>query len=249
MVDVITLSPYGAGINPKCIGAINTEYIILGNNTEPAIMIDNTINPSQIFFHGIAVPPVIGAIINTNLATAGLNSPGTMYVGSKNTDTIVLGGNKEIVLDNSIIPPQIYMHGVALPRLINPSDSTSYSIKVSGSGNSTTLPNAVSLVANVASQNIIGINSISPGTNNIFTIVNDGSYEITNIDQVFLVAKSESSVFDNETGFYLEVDSPIKQSMSKQKCCIFALKDTKIGFGTNSTITLNTHFTIKHIGP
>jgi hypothetical protein len=237
-----------AGINPKCIGAINTDYIILGNEDGSGIVVDNTINPSQIFFNGVAMPPVIGAITIFNSTVEGLNPPRTMYIGSKNTNTIVLGSNSEIILDNTVTPAQIYMYGVAMPRLIRPSDMTLYYINLSGSGNSATLPDAITLVANVASQSIISIDSIGAGTNNIFTIVNDGSYEITNIDQIFLVAKTELSVFDNETGFYLLPDMPIKQSMAKQKCCIYALKGAKIGFGTNSTITLNTQFSITHIG-
>jgi hypothetical protein len=101
-----------SGLNPVgtlCLGAINTSIVLIGN----AIKIDNTTAISEITIDGEAYvsngsPTVFPNIISS----AGLNPTGTLRIGTSNTSEVIMGLLK---IDNTVVPPQIYINEIALP--------------------------------------------------------------------------------------------------------------------------------------
>jgi hypothetical protein len=101
-----------SGLNPVgtlCLGAINTSEVLIGN----AIKIDNTTAISEITIDGEAYvsngsPTVFPNIISR----AGLNPTGTLRIGTSNTSEVIMGLLK---IDNTVVPPQIYINEIALP--------------------------------------------------------------------------------------------------------------------------------------
>jgi hypothetical protein len=103
-----------SGLNPVgtlCLGAINTIEVLIGN----AIKIDNT--TAEIYFHDIKVPTTTdGTLSNFDsviTSKAGLNPSGDLRIGIS-TSQIDMGLLK---IDNTVVPSQIYVHGVAYPPI------------------------------------------------------------------------------------------------------------------------------------
>jgi hypothetical protein len=105
-----------SGLNPAgtlCLGAINTSEVLIGN----AIKINNDTTPVEIYFHEIKVPDASGTLLNfDNVITskAGLNPSGTLHIGVSTTNEVDMGLLK---IDNTVVPPQVYINGVAYPPI------------------------------------------------------------------------------------------------------------------------------------
>jgi hypothetical protein len=99
------------GLNPAgtlCLGAINTIEVLIGN----AIKIDNT--TSEITINGEAYAYVSNGsqTVLPIISKEGLNPTGTLRIGTSNTSEIDMGLLK---IDNTVVPPQVYINGIALP--------------------------------------------------------------------------------------------------------------------------------------
>ena len=104
-----------SGLNPAgslCFGANTTSGVSIGFND--AITIDNTTTPAKITINGTIYN---GSGTSTDFTTlilsnAGFNPSGSLNIGTSNTNEITIGPLK---IDNTVVPPQIYMNGVSLP--------------------------------------------------------------------------------------------------------------------------------------
>ena len=130
-----------SGLNPAgilCLGAINTSIVLIGN----AIKIDNT--TSEITINGIKVPDASGTQLNFDSvinSKAGLNPSGTLHIGVS-TAQIIMGLLK---IDNTVIPSQVYINGVAYPPIEIPV-AHDYTLAEDSTGDKDTLSDQISFV-------------------------------------------------------------------------------------------------------
>ena len=102
-----------SGLNPTgtlCFGANNTTSVSIG--FDDAITIDNItaeISVNGTIYNGSGTQTDFTSLI---LSNAGFNPSGSLNIGTSNTSEITIGSLK---IDNTVLPPQIYMNGVSLP--------------------------------------------------------------------------------------------------------------------------------------
>jgi hypothetical protein len=110
------------GLSPTnlCLGLLNTEGVVIG--ADYALVLDNTSLPPQVFFNKVAITVAGPHTSPSIISSAGLNPSGGLLIGTKNTNRIDFG---PLVVDNSVIPSQIYVNGKAW-TLPAPSDSSNY---------------------------------------------------------------------------------------------------------------------------
>jgi hypothetical protein len=171
-----------AGLNPAgtlCLGAINTIEVLIGN----AIKINNTTATAEITidgetYSGTGTPTVFPNIISR----AGLNPTGTLHIGTSNTSEIDMGLLK---IDNTVVPPQIYINGISVPpgSLTNTSDKfilENNVIQDNSDINLSPLSKTLRFI-NVNNSTIVTVGSIPDGQgngqNNVLVIAQQGLYE------------------------------------------------------------------------
>jgi hypothetical protein len=241
------MNPSGA----MCLGASNTNSIVLGHN---AIAIDNSKTPAQIYINEAPFfyIPVPGTLVKdfSNLipSRAGFNPSGTLRIAYKNTEFLDMGLLK---IDNTVVPPQVFANGAALPPVESPDDTDQYSYYVlpEATGNGQTLevyfqPDPVNPINRVVAE----IASVDPFNNGGLEIYRKGIYEVefqVNVNSedvlseqsldgsVFLKAMYPDNVLNPSTGAHLSANEMIPQSN-----IMFSKGNT-----TSETITFNIYTT------
>lgn len=238
------MNPSGA----MCLGAVNTNNIILGDN---AIIIDNTKTPAQIYINDVAYFPTPGSFIDFSVlipSTAGFNPPGTLRIGTSNTGTLDIGNIK---IDNTVVPPQVFANGAALPPVESPEDTNQYSYYVSPetTGNGQTLqvyfqpfiPGSFNrVVAEIDIDDVTengGLEIYLKGVYEVEFYVNVNSEDVNSGESldgsVFLKAMYSDNVLNPITGANLDANEMIPQSN-----IMFSKGNT-----TSETITFNIYIT------
>ena len=195
-----------SGLNPTgslCFGANNTAGVSIG--FEDAITIDNT--TAEISINGEVY---IGSGTQTNftpliLSNAGFNPSGYLNIGTSNTREITIGSLK---IDNTVVPPQLYMNGIALPPngIALPPDDT-FELVSDAMGDNDSIASDVELIKTVNNNSNLIVPTAKPNT---ITIMQNGIYEFTFNLSVFnyptydgdamsfrLVAATEGFYIDN----------------------------------------------------
>ena len=210
-----------SGLNPTgslCFGANNTSDVSIG--FDDAITIDNT--TAEISINGEVYN---GSGTQTNftpliLSNAGFNPSGSLNIGTSNTSEITIGSLK---IDNTVVPPQLYMNGVSLPPGGLASNGDKFTLQNDvANGNYSTINNNLIFIANV--DNIPNV-SVSSGNLNRLAFLNHGIYQITikisvvndairdgDTQNIFLRALSMPNSGAEFTGFYNVDDLTIQTS-------------------------------------
>ena len=210
-----------SGLNPTgslCFGANNTSDVSIG--FDDAITIDNT--TAEISINGEVYN---GSGTQTNftpliLSNAGFNPSGSLNIGTSNTSEIIIGSLK---IDNTVVPPQLYMNGVALPPtgIALPPDDT-FELFANATGDDDTIADNVVFIKTVNNNlNLI----VDPTKPNTITIKQNGIYEFTFNLNVYndpinvgdemsfrLVAATDGFYIDDIGNFQLANDEPLPGS-------------------------------------
>ena len=255
------------GLSPTnlCLGLLNTEGVVIG--ADYAIAIDNSSLPPQIFFNKVAItiagphtsPPII--------SSAGLNPSGELLIGTKNTNRIDFG---PLVVDNSVIPSQIYVNGKAI-TIPAPIDGSNYIFNPQSNYPSSAGSDIVWMTstANSLLNNIIFYHD-NIGDGHFFLLKKGGTYRVElwlDIEAVAgyklsLVPILDNTVLNILTGGYIQAESDILQSVIDQpqvsdniyKYYIYAKPDTTVKIKlyndvSNFTLKSTSQLTIYNIGP
>ena len=164
-----------SGLNPTgslCFGANNTTNVSIG--FDDAITIDNTtaeISINGTIYNGSGTQTNFTSLI---LSNAGFNPSGSLNIGTSNTSEITIGALK---IDNTVVPPQLYMNGISLPPsgLTVSGDKFTLQNDVTN-GDYSTINNDLIFIASV--DNIPNV-SVGSGSLNKLAFLNDGIYQIT----------------------------------------------------------------------
>jgi hypothetical protein len=248
------MNPSGA----MCLGASNTNSIVLGHN---AIAIDNSKTPAQIYINEAPFfyIPVPGTLVKdfSNLipSRAGFNPSGTLRIAYKNTEFLDMGLLK---IDNTVVPPQVFANGAALPPVEIPEDLSRYNYYTNADaiGDQDTLPNTVSFEDDTTNT-VVSLFNNGDGINNVLKFTNKGVYEIIFkadivadgfpafdlLGSIYLTSMVNDSILNPNTGYYLDANDTIPQSDivftngTSSKTITFNIvlieSDTVIGVGTN----------------
>ena len=212
-----------SGLNPTgtlCFGANNTTSVSIG--FDDAITIDNATTPAEISVNGTIYN---GSGTQTNftpliLSNAGFNPSGYLNIGTSNTREITIGSLK---IDNTVVPPQLYMNGIALPPtgIALPLDDT-FALFANAIGDDDTIADNVVFIKTVNNNLNLIVDPINPNT---ITIKQKGIYEFTfnlnvyndsaNEDETMsfrLVAATDGFYIDDIGNFQLANDEPLPGS-------------------------------------
>ena len=162
-----------SGLNPVgtlCLGAINTSEVLIGN----AIKIDNTTATAEITIDGEVYSGTGTQTVFPNIiSSAGLNPTGILRIGTSNTSEVIMGPLK---IDNTVVPPQIYINEIALPPGGLAVSSDKFTLQGDVTGNYSTINGDLIFIANVdniANVSVAGLNKLA------FASLNHGIYQIT----------------------------------------------------------------------
>ena len=212
-----------SGLNPTgtlCFGANNTTSVSIG--FDDAITIDNTtaeITINGTIYNGSGTQTDFTSLI---LSNAGFNPSGSLSIGTSNTSEITIGALK---IDNTVLPPQFYMNGVALPPngIALPPDDT-FELVSDAMGDNDNIANNVVFIKTVNNNLNLLVDTIKQNT---ITITQNGIYEFTFNLSVFnyptyngqtisfrLVAASEGFYIDNTNNLPLANGDPFPGSES-----------------------------------
>jgi hypothetical protein len=259
--------PIFPGLSPTnlCLGLLNTEAVVIG--ADFALAIDNTSLPPQIFFNKVAItvagprnsPPII--------SSAGLNPSRELLIGTKNTNRIDFG---PLVVDNSVIPSQIYVNGKAI-TIWAPSDGSNY-IFTPQIDYSSSVGSDIVWTSSATNSPLNNIEFVEDtfGEDHAFVLKDGGTYRVElRLDieaaagyKLSLVPISGTTVLNILTGLYIQAESDILQSVIDQpyvsdniyKYYIYAKPDTAVKIKlyndvSNFTLKSTSQLMIYNVGP
>ena len=222
-----------SGLNPAgtlCLGSINTSIILIGN----AIVINNTTATAEITINSEVY---IGTGTQTNFTAlipskAGLNPTGTLHIGTSNTSEVIMGLLK---IDNTVVPPQVYINGIALPPgsgVENDSDKFEITTDINGTQDT---------IAAAGSGNLQFIKTVNNDTNllvnsldsSLITIMQSGVYEFTfniNIDDGINGESVDILLNTASEGFYNNITDTLLDEGTK-------IPDSNFGIAFNGSAT------------